>query len=283
MRIFKLFFILFGINLHFAASATCLGDKSNSQVYSVYVIPQLTASHLHANWAPFLEKLGQQSRLCFELVIPKDISAFEAAITSGKADFAYMNPYHPVMVRKTQPYIPLVADGKNKLSGILLVRKDSPIQSVADLKGATIAFPTPNAFGASLLMRSALAKQGVKINPVYVRTTENVYRSVALGDMLAGAGGTNTLAREPKELQDQLRVLYATPAFTPHPFAAHAKVPKIIREQVINAFLAMGADVANKTMLNNIQIEQPVAVTYEHDYAPLAQLGLEKLVETIEK
>ena len=58
-----------------------------------------------------------------------------------------------------------------------------------DLDGADIAFPAPNAFGASLYMRALLAEQEkININPIYVETHANVYRNVIFGRASAGGG-----------------------------------------------------------------------------------------------
>lgn len=44
---------------------------------------------------------------------------------------------------------------------VLVVRKDSAVRRLADLNGATGAFPAPNAFAASLLPRALLASLSV--------------------------------------------------------------------------------------------------------------------------
>lgn len=129
-----------------------------------------------------------------------------------------MNPYHQVMVR--QRYQPLVGDGATLLRGILAVRRDSPITSLQQLNGAMIAFPSPNAFAASLLIRAHLRQQGVAFTPVYLKTHSNVYRAVAIDQVGAGGGVNNTLQREPVELRERLRVLFTTPGYPAHPFSA---------------------------------------------------------------
>ena len=174
------------------AYAACLGDPNAVVVRSVYVVPQFSPTHLYAAWAPVLEKVGMYAKSCFELHIPATIPAFEKDILAGKADFAFMNPYHLVMSRRAQGYEPLLADGTLLLDGIIVVKSDSPITSITELKSKKIAFPSPNAFGASLLMRSLFSKAHIPINPVYVRTHGNVYRAVIVGDVDAG-GGINAL------------------------------------------------------------------------------------------
>ncbi|MFM7012975.1 MAG: PhnD/SsuA/transferrin family substrate-binding protein, partial [Betaproteobacteria bacterium] len=124
-----------------------------------------------------------------------------------------------------------------------------------------------------------LARDGIAFTPQYVKSHENVYRAVILGDALAGGGVNNTLAREPGEVRDQLRVLMRTPNYMPHPFSAHPRVPASFRTVVTEAFMQMAQDESLKTLLHDIQISQPVKVDYVRDYYPLDQLGLGKFVE----
>lgn len=260
------------------AQADCLGNPRANQVHEVHVVPQLTPSMLLGKWAPLLEQLGQRTGLCFELRIAASIPDFETALLAGQADFAFVNPYHEVMARKAQGYLPLVVDGKEKLSGILTVRADSPIQSLKELDGQPIAFPAPNAFAASLLIRSRLAQQGIQIQPRYVKTHANVYRAVIIGDVVAGGGVNNTLERENPSVRDQLRILHETPGYTPHPFVAHPRVARPLREAVIAAFLRLGDSESGRKLLDGIQIPSPIRADYARDYALLEWLQIEKFV-----
>jgi hypothetical protein len=55
-----------------------------------------------------------------------------------------------------------------------VVRKDDPIKSAGELDGKEVAFPAPNAFGASLWIRALLAeREKIRIVPAYVKTHSN--------------------------------------------------------------------------------------------------------------
>jgi phosphonate transport system substrate-binding protein len=61
-----------------------------------------------------------------------------------------MNPYHAIRANKKHGYAPLVRDVGRSLFGIIVVKKDSPIETVSELDGEIVAFPAPNALGAAL-------------------------------------------------------------------------------------------------------------------------------------
>lgn len=261
-----------------ASAAACLGAAHSGRTYSVSVVPQLPPAATYARWAPLLERVGRQAGACFDLTIPETIAAFEKSLWSGRPDFAFANPYHEVIAKRRQGYVPLLVDTKTPLSGIIVVRADSPIRDIRELHGKDLSFPSPNAFAASLLIRSELARQGIRINPVYLKTHANVYRSVVAGDKPAGGGVNNTLQREEEGLRQSLRVLYETPKYAPHPLAAHPRVPRKAREDVIAAFLALADDAQGRALLEAVQMPQPGRADYPRDFLPLERLGLERFV-----
>ena len=260
------------------AHANCLGHAQPQQRYTFDVVPQFPAAKIYATWAPLLERVGQAAQVCFELRIASSIPEFEQVLWGGHSQWAYANPYHAVVAHRRHRYVPVLADGKDKLSGILVVPKDSTIQNVESLRGQPVAFPAPNAFAASLLIRAELARKRIDISPVFVKTHGNVYRSVIARDMPAGGGVNNTLASESKEVQAQLRVLYETDAYTPHPVLAHPGIAAAARQKVVDAFLSLAKDEAGQRLLEGVNLDQPMAVTYAAHYQKLEVLKLDKFL-----
>lgn len=260
------------------AQATCLGEQNTTKTYTFDVVPQLTASKIYTTWSPLLQRIGQDAGLCFELRVSTTIPEFEQKLFKGEPEFVFLNPYHVVLAYQKKKYQPLLADSAELLTGILVVRADSPIQKLDDLKDKNIAFPAPNAFAASLLIRAELEKKKIHINPVFVKTHSNVYRSVIGKDTLAGGGVNNTLENEAAEVRQQLRVLYETPAYTPHPVATHPSVPASVRTRFLNAMLKLTQDEEGRRLLDGVNLHQPQAVSYSKHYKPLESLRLEKFL-----
>ncbi len=260
------------------ALANCLGDPSAAKVYSFDVVPQLTAAKIYTTWSPLLQRVGQDAGLCFELRVAPTIPEFEQKLLKGEPAFAFLNPYHAVMAYQKQKYQPLLADSENLLTGILVVRADSPIKNLDALKGQHVSFPAPNSFAASLLIRAELAKKKIDIQPVFVKTHSNVYRSVISKDAVAGGGVNNTLDNEASEVRQQLRVLFETPAYTPHPIVTHPSVPAAVRERFLKAMLQLGNDEEGRKLLDDINLNKPQAVTYAKHYKPLESLRLDKFL-----
>jgi phosphonate transport system substrate-binding protein len=244
----------------------------------VAVVPQFAPLQIHKDWTPFLERVARDSGVPLTLKVYQRIPEFEADLLAGGPDLAFMNPYHGVMAKRAAGYLPLVRDSK-PLSGILLVRHDNPVRSPKELGGGKIAFPAPNAFGASLYMRALLAEQeGVKILPVYVKTHPNVMRHVVQGEVVAGGTVNTAFQREPEPVQAQLRLLFETPGVAPHPLAAHPRVSAVQRKAIMAAILSLRDDPTARPLLKVVQMPEPVAAHYVRDYQPLERLRLDKYV-----
>jgi phosphonate transport system substrate-binding protein len=260
-----------------ARGTTPAGTAGSGRTWTVAVVPQFPPQHIRAAWLPALERLAAQTGERFTLVHAPTIDAFEAQFLAGGPDFVFLNPYHMVMAAQAQGYRPLLRD-QATLSGVLVVRADSPLQGVEALAGHTVAFPSPNALGASLYMRALLASQGVAVVPAYVKTHANVYRHVVSGLAAAGGGVRATLQAESPDIRDALRVLFETPPVASHPLAAHPRVPVALQSRLAGQLLAWAADAGDAALLPPLQLPRPQAADYARDYAPLQRLDLGRFV-----
>lgn len=234
------------------------------RVYTFGVVPQFEPRKLANIWIPILGELTKRTGLQFKMVGAVNIPGFEKNFMNEVYDFAYMNPYHAMLVIKEDKYIPLIRDGGRLLYGILVVNDKSKIKRVEELDGNRIAFPAPNALGASLLMRADLDQiHNIKFSPIYVQTHSSVYLNVVFGEISAGGGVISTFNKQSTEIKDRLRILYKTRTIAPHPITAHKRIPDKIRQQVCKAFLEMSKIPKLNALLNKVPIKKAILATQE--------------------
>jgi phosphonate transport system substrate-binding protein len=244
--------------------------------YTFTVVPQFSPAQLHQEWTPILQRISRETGVHLTLKLVASFPRFEADLVNGAADFSYVNPYHVLMTMATQGYVPLLRDSK-PLVGVLLARKDSAFKTPVDLKGQIIAFPAPNAFGASLYMRALLTENlGLQFTPRYLGTHSNVFRHLARNDVAAGGSVMSAFNDELLEVREQLHIIYKTPEVASHPIVAHPRVPTKVREAIVGAILAMTKDDAGRALLKEIRFPNPVLASYEKDYLPLDVLKIQK-------
>lgn len=261
------------------ALLTCVMSASTQaqQTITVGVVPQFQVKKLHSIWRPILQTLEQETGYKFELQGSPDIPSYEKEFMAGQFDLAYMNPYHYLVAEDI--YAPLVRDVGRQLFGIVVVAKDSPYQSLADLDGKRIALPAPNALGASLMTRAAMTNHyKIDYSTQYVKTHSSVYLNVALGKAEAGGGVQKTLSRQPENIRNRLRVLYSTEKVSPHPIVVKKTLPPQVAQRIKEALLAMAKTPRGAKLLSKVPFKQ-LGEAVPADYEPLRGMHLENFFQ----
>jgi phosphonate transport system substrate-binding protein len=263
-------------------SALCLGH-ANSRAQTagkplrLAVVPQLTPIEMSRFWTPVVDAMERAGIAC-ELILYPSIASFEPEFLKGTADLVFLNPYHMVMAHKAHGYEPLLHDTR-PLEGVLVVREDSQLQRIEQLRLQRISFPAPNAFAASLYIRSVLDKQyHMPIDAHYAQNHRDAIRQVLSGDAQAAGVVKTTLEKESLEVQRQLRIIYTTPPLSPHPLAAHPRVSQRVRSELVSVLLGLASNPTTQALMAGIQMPKPVPANYARDYASLEHLSVEKYV-----
>lgn len=264
------------ITLSLALLASGARADQVADEFTVGVVPQFETRRLHRVWRPILDHIERQTGYRLKLVGSPTIPAFESEFLVGEFDFAYMNPYHVMLASEAQDYRPLVRDVGKSLHGVLVVRKGGNIHSVEDLDGKIMAFPAPNALGASLQMRQELVDRfGLNFRARYVKTHDSVYLNVLLGEADAGGGVQKTLASQKPAIRNNLEVIHTTTPVAPHPFTVHPRIPSEKAEKVQRALLQLGDTAEGQALLSKVPISK-IGVASMADYMPLRELKLER-------
>ncbi|MEM9445976.1 MAG: phosphate/phosphite/phosphonate ABC transporter substrate-binding protein [Verrucomicrobiota bacterium] len=249
---------------------------SFSKEYKVGVVPQFEQRRLLATWSPILKYLEDQTGDLFKLSSSTSIGEFEKRFLAGEFDLAYCNPYHYIMAKRAQGYVPIIMSGSKKLQGILVASNSSGINDINQLHNQKLAFPSANALGASLLMRAELKKfHGLDIKPEYVKTHSSVYLFVAKGVMKAGGGVQRTFNEQKQSLQNKLKIIYRTAKVNPHPIIVHPRLGNDKKIEIQKLLLSLASMQA--VLFENIPMNDPMQAT-DKDYLNLEQLGLEEFV-----
>lgn len=166
------------------------------------------------------------------------------ALVAGTIDFARFGPASYVLAKQANPDVALLAmetkNGKKTFQGHIVVREDSPIRSVAELRGKRFAFGDPTStIGRYLAERELLAAglHGADLAKFdYLGRHDRVFRAVELGDFDAGAVKSGTFAKLNEK--QQLRVLASFDNVT-KPWVARAALPDEVRSALAAGLIGM--------------------------------------------
>ena len=223
------------------------------------VVPQQSASRLAEDWGPLLAEISKRSGVQLVFRTAASIPVFEERLGRGEYDLAYMNPYHYIVFNTAVGYRAFAMEQDRKIKGIVVVKKDSVYRTPADLAGKTVVFPSPAAFAASVLTQAEFGRLNIPIETKFVASHDSVYRAGTAGLQEAGGGIQRTLETTAPEIGKTLRVLFETPAYTPHAFAAHPRVAPEALAKVLAAMTSLADDEAGRRLLATLAFKGIVA------------------------
>ncbi len=167
------------------------------------------ASEMVRQFRPLLNTLEQDlgARLGETVTISMQVAAsYEtgiADIVDGRVDFSRFGPASYVLATRANPGLHLLAAENNKggkrFNGLIIVRADSPVRNVSELRGKRFAFGDPNSTIGRYLSQQQLLAAGINANELaghdYLHRHDAVAKAVAAGDFDAGAVKSRTLAK----------------------------------------------------------------------------------------
>ncbi|MDC5707386.1 phosphate/phosphite/phosphonate ABC transporter substrate-binding protein [Vibrio europaeus] len=211
-----------------ALSTLLLSTATLADTLTFGVVPQQSASRLAKQWGPLVDTLKEQTGYEITFSTAPNIPEFEKRLSEGQYDLAYMNPYHYTVFSQVSGYRAIAKAKDKRIKGIIVARRSNDYQSLEDLQGQTLAFPSPAAFAATVLTQSDLKTADVEFEPDYVSSHDSVYLSVAKGFYPAGGGVMRTFNTLPDVVKSQLVPIWTTKPYTPHAIAYH---PRLTNDQ----------------------------------------------------
>jgi phosphonate transport system substrate-binding protein len=206
---------------------------------------------MHKRLKPLTQYLSEQLGRPVELKLSPNMGVAIKEVADQQVDLAYLTPvaYLKAHARGGAKIIAkTVTNGKASFQLMIVVKDDSPIKTIADLKGKRFAFGDKRA----LLQRAAVVGAGIKMEDFsdyqFIGHYDNIARAVLNGDFDAG------ILKDTMAYQWQgkgLRILHASPDLPPYNVAAKGDIDDETLAKLKAAFLALDAN--NPTHLKIIK------------------------------
>jgi phosphonate transport system substrate-binding protein len=244
--------------------------------FVVGVHPLHNPERLHAMFGPIMQYLEERiPGTSFRLEASRNYAAFESKLYAREFAFALPNPYQTVMaLDHGYRVLAKMADDEN-FRGIIVVRKDSTIESVAELKGKPMSFPAPTALAATMLPQHFLQMNGVDVlddlDVRYVGSQESSIMNVYLGHVAAGATWPppwKSFLRDHPEFGAELKVMWETETLPNNSFVVRDDVPEAVSSAVKHLLLGLHETERGKLWLRQLNLSQFEAAT-DQTYAPV--------------
>jgi len=225
---------LSGISIHTSAATDSL--KFGSVAMDIPAV-------MHRKLSPLTDYLNKQIGQPVDLHLSPNMPAAIKSVANAKVDLAYLTPVAYLKAHKqgdAEILVKTVTNKKASFQLMIVVRQDSPIQSVEELAGKSFAFGDK----AALLQRAVVVGSGMPLEKLgsykFIGHYDNIARGVQVGDFDAGIlKDTKAFKWENKGL----RILYSSPHLPPYNIAVSRNVSPEMKKKLTRAFLSL--DVAN--------------------------------------
>lgn len=187
-------------------------------------------------------------------------------LATGELDFAWICGY-PFVRRRDPEYLDLMAvpvfDGEPTYRSYVIVHRDSPHQSVADLAGKVFAYSDPDSNSGYLVPRSMLIAIGKQPDSVFrlsfftynhAETVEAVARRVADGGAV-DSYVWEYLMRTRQAPVEMTRVIDRSESYGFPPLVARRSGDVELRRRMQNALLGMREDVDGRALLAELALD----------------------------
>ncbi|MDO8787547.1 MAG: phosphate/phosphite/phosphonate ABC transporter substrate-binding protein [Sulfuritalea sp.] len=222
----------------------------------------------------------------FKLEASRNYEEFEKKLYAGHFAFAMPNPYQTLLsLRHGYRVFGKMAEDE-VFRGIILVRKDSGIRAVTDLKGKAVSYPAATALAATMMPQYYLHTHGVDINRDienrYVGSQESSILNVLRGHVAAGATWPvpwKTFVAEHPDMASQLEVKWETEPLLNNGWVVREDVPAPLADKFAGVLFGLHKSAAGKLMLSALPIVSFEAASDE-TYRPVG-IFLEKFSRTV--
>jgi len=237
-----------------------------------------------AQYLPFLEYLEEATGYHFQLHFTPKNSTTADELGQGKVQFASMGATSYLDAQSRYQAASLVRginhQGKAEYQSVLVVKSNSPIRSIKDVKGRSFAFGSRSSTQGHLIPRIMLRKQGLSLKDLsrygYTGSHQNCAEAVVVGKY--DICGMQDQLAEKLAQRGLVRIIYRSVFYPSSGIVVNRDVPQEVADKVKKALLGFYPQGKHRKGLYHWdQTEMPrgFLAADEKDYAELKQWSLQ--------
>ncbi|MBF0709696.1 MULTISPECIES: phosphate/phosphite/phosphonate ABC transporter substrate-binding protein [unclassified Gemella] len=269
-------------------------DKKEEKVLKMGFVPTKNSEKLVEDIKPLAEKLGEKLGIKVEAFVASNYVGVVEGINSGSVDFGIIPPFATILAKQQSQAEPiLVTRNRDRVTGyksVILTKKDSGINSLADLKGKKVAFVDPTSTSGYIYPGATLVKEGISLeNDITSQFSGGHDKSITLllnGDVDAIGTFETSLSRYKKDFpdaEDKVKVLATSDLIPAITVTASKHMDKDTQAKLKNALLEIQKDEETMKLFGDLfsitgfeEIDQD-AYTKVEETAKSMKVDLEKV------
>lgn len=219
--------------------------------YIMGVFPHLPPRELEKVFSPMAADLSKTIGKTVIFRTSSTYQKFMQQLEKQVFDIAFVQPFDYVHIADKYGYRPL-ATRQEKLSAIIVTKKDSPLININDLKNKTISLPPKVAAVSHLikdLINSHNLKPGKDIKLTHHRSHVSCMQQVLIGTADACGTAAPALRFFQHKMKTELKIISHSRTIPHTLFSIHPDVPDKIKNRIRSRILNWGKTESGKKLL----------------------------------
>jgi phosphonate transport system substrate-binding protein len=250
----------------------------NPDVLKVALLPDESPSTVIKDNEALKQYLQQRLGKQIDLVVTTDYSTMIEATRHGRIDVAYFGPLSYCLCKSKcdiEPFAAKLQDGSPTYQSVIVANAGEPLETLADIKGLTMAYGDTASTSSHLIPKSMLAEAGLMTGrdyeEVFVGNHDAVLINVARGH--AQAGGLSkpiyeSLIERRVVEPGQVKLLAESKPFPQYPWALQADLADELKQAIKKAFY----DLHDANVLKPLKADGFVPIS-DADYDVIRELA----------
>jgi len=237
-------------------------EAAKEYVFAIH--PLNNPARLFEIYGPLIDYLNRNISVAkLRLEASRNYEEFEKKLYARQVDFALPNPYQTLNSLNYGYHVIAKMGDDNKFTGVILVRRDSGIHNVTDLKGKKVAYPARTALAATMMPQYYFQTHGLDVNHdienLYVGSQESSIMNVYLGTVAAGATWPlpwEAFQKEHAEMARELELKWETAPMINNGVVVRDDVPVQLATQVAQLLNNLHTHAEGKAMLERMPLSR---------------------------
>lgn len=248
-----------------------------AQTLRVSAIPDEAPTELQRKFKPLGEYLAKETGLDVQFTPVSDYAAVVEGLATKKIDLAWLGGFTYIQAKQrtkggVQPIVQRAED--EKFISKFIVPADSPVKTLAELKGKNFVFGSPASTSGHLMPRHFLLKDGINPetdfrNVAFSGAHDATVAFVASGKADGGALNASVLSKlieKGNTNAARVKVIATTPPYYDYNWTVRPDMDPALVKKLTNAFLKLDPDNPAQKELLDLQRASKFVATKPANY-----------------
>jgi len=254
------------------ACALAFHAQAETHSYNFSPVNQYNLQVSARFWNPIIRYVSARSGVRLNLKLGRTSADTTSYVLAREVDFAFTNHlFSPE--REKMGWTVFGRRDAPPVRSQIVVPDDSPVKELADLAGATVVFPGPEALVAYKAGYAELLRRNIPVNVVFAGNMDAAFTQLFAGKARASGANSQLVENYSGREGKSFRVLWSSAPFNDLALMASPRVPAADVRAVAQAFLGMRQDPEGRRILDAaaelVRAPQPVGFVpaSDADYA----------------